>query len=369
MIDSESLRFGEPLLLWLQLIPAALLLLWIGQLLRRRRDVRAFRQRHRSPASERISTFGSLPFWLLQIGALALVLLALSQPRAVVRLLRTAGVDMIVLQDGSASMYVRDVRPDRWQRSVRFLRVLAESLQWRDDRIALALFAHIAAPQVRLTRDPNTFFFFLDHLQRESPFPLADDTTWDTNIELGIHWGTRLVEKDEQLLGPSPNAKVFVLVTDGQSWSGEIAKALQEARSFKIPVHVVGVGTSYGGFIPQAPLGDPSQGGAVVRAASPNFSVLDRASLRTIAAEGGGQYFEIGQDGDRQVASAIIDAARRRAGMRALEESFDELHWYCLAAAAWLVALSVLLLHEGAQLWLVAAGTGIAAAALAGLVR
>src|ERR671937_3155440 len=137
---------------------------------------------------------------------------------------RKAGVDLIVLQDGSASMHVTDVAPDRWQRSVRFLRVLAESLRWKDDRIALALFAHIAAPQVRLTRDPNTFFFFLDHLDRESPFPLKDDTTWDTNIELGIAWGLRLIERDQELYGKSPNAKAFVLVSAGQAWSGEVAR-------------------------------------------------------------------------------------------------------------------------------------------------
>ena len=369
MLDSDSLRFGEPVYLWLQLVPGLLLLLWSYQLLQRRRDAREYRLRRRTPMRERISNFGRLPFWLCQIGALALVLLALSQPRAVVRLVRTAGVDVIILQDGSASMYVRDVKPDRWQRSVKFLRVLAQSLQWRDDRIALALFAHIAAPQVRLTRDPNTFFFFLDHLQRESPFPLSDDTTWDTNIELGIHWGARLVEKDEEIGGPSPNGKAFVLVSDGQAWSGEIAQALQLARAHDIPVNVVGVGTPYGGFIPQAPLESNTQSARVVRSSSPSFSVLDRASLQTIAIEGGGQYFELERDGDRQVASAIIEAARRHAGSRALEESYDELHSYCLLAAAWLVGASVLLLYQRAELCLVATGTGMALATLWSVMR
>ena len=110
--------------------------------------------------------------------------------------MRTAGVDLVVLQDGSASMRTEDVPGNRWQRSMRFLRVLGESLAWRDDRMAMALFAHIAAPQVRLTKDPNTYFFFLDHLAHESPFRLEDDTHWDTNIELGIAWGMRLIEKD-----------------------------------------------------------------------------------------------------------------------------------------------------------------------------
>ena len=60
---------------------------------------------------------------------------------------------------------------------MRFLRLLGDSLSWKNDRIALALFAHIAAPQIRLTKDPNTFFFFLDHLDKEPPFRIEDDTT------------------------------------------------------------------------------------------------------------------------------------------------------------------------------------------------
>ena len=114
-------------------------------------------------------------------------------------MVRTSGIDLVVLQDGSASMRVRDVQGDRWRRSMAFLRTLGESLQWEDDRVALALFATIAAPQIRLTRDPNTFFFFLDHLEDEPPFRLEDDTTWDTNIERGIYWGLRLIDNDEEM--------------------------------------------------------------------------------------------------------------------------------------------------------------------------
>ena len=59
------------------------------------------------------------------------------------------------------------------------------------ERVALALFASRAAPQVRLTSDPNALFFFLDHLRREPPFRLRDDTSWDTNIEHGLTWAVR----------------------------------------------------------------------------------------------------------------------------------------------------------------------------------
>jgi Ca-activated chloride channel homolog len=362
--DLSTARLGEPLYIWLLAVPAALLILWMLQALRRRRDILHMQQRRLLPVRERFPRFGSLPAWLCLILALAFTILALARPRMTVALLRTKGVDLVILQDASASMYVRDVKPDRWQRSMRFLRVVAESLQWNGDRIALALFAHISAPQVRLTRDPNTFYFFLDHLKRESPFPLADDTTWDTNIELGIYWGMRLVEKDEQLHGRSANSPAFVLVTDGQVWSGEIQRSLQLARARGIPVFVVGVGTSYGGYIPESTDPDGSSRARPGGETSRVHSILDRRSLLDIASAGGGQYFDLDRDSDRVIASTVIDAARRRGGPGKVEEQLSELYWHCLAAAAWFVALSAVWWRQPGELWLQALGTSVGLAFL-----
>src|SRR5437867_2531959 len=231
-INFETLRFAAPQYLWLLIAPGVLLVGWCWQLTARRRDARRYRQHRRLPVRERFPIFGSLVFWLCLIVASACVIIALSRPTAAAAMVRTAGVDLVILQDGSASMRTADVAAgNRWQRSMRFLRVLGESLGWKDDRMAMALFAHIAAPQVRLTKDPNTFFFFLDHLAQESPFRLEDDTTWDTNIELGIAWGMRLIEKDQELYGKSPNAKAFVLVSDGQAWSGGRDRAASRSRT------------------------------------------------------------------------------------------------------------------------------------------
>ena len=355
-IDLNSIRFGAPEYLWLLLAPAALLVIWIWQVSRRRRDARRYRQHRRLPVRERFPIVGGLLFWLCAIGATALTILALARPTAAVSLIRSAGVDLVVLQDGSASMRTPDMPGDRWQRSIRFLRVLGESLAWKDDRIAMALFAHIAAPEVRLTKDPNTYFFFLDHLDKESPFRLEDDTTWDTNIELGIAWGMRLIEKDTELYGKSPNAKSFVLITDGQSWSGEVARSLKLARTNDVPVWVVGVGTTVGAFIPEPERkpNDTSPREPPIRAA------LDRGSLMQIANAGGGEYQELDREGDREISNRIIDAARKRAGSRGLEVANEELYWRFLLAAAAFLAAGLLFLQERVELWLEAAGAAAA---------
>ena len=348
----EGLTFIEPQFLTLLVAPAILLVFWSWHLVARLRDRGAFRRRRILPVRERL-TLGGLVSWLFLITAAALLIVAIARPAARVPFPSAAGVDIVVLQDGSASMRVRDVAGDRWQRSMRFLRALGESLRWEDDRIALALFATVAEPQIRLTKDPNTLFFFLDHLARESPFPLEDDTTWDTNMEAGLRWGLRLMEKDEELHGRSFNTKAFILVSDGQAWSGQIERSLQTARSRNIPVFVVGVGTAGGGYIPE-------------RSAAPNalpvmsriFSTLDRPSLGGIASAGGGRYFELDRESDRAIAATIIEAARRRAGLRAVEQGFTEFYWHCLLAAAFFICLAIPSSRDRAELWLHAIGAG-----------
>ena len=343
--ELPALRFEDPLHLWLLVLPAGLGLLWLWQFARRRRDTREARRGRTTPVRERFALAGGLSFWLCLLLAVAALVLALARPQALVPVTRSAGADFILLQDGSASMRVSDVAPDRWQRSVAWIRTFAELLGWQDQRVALALFAHRAAPQIRLTSDPNALFFFLDHLGDEPPFRLEDDTSWDTNIEEGIYWGVQMFERDAELYGERLSAKAFVVVSDGQAWSGEVDDALQLARDRGIRVYAVGVGTTAGGLIPQLPAGpyDPPE--------APIHSALDRDSLRAIARAGDGAYYELGVDSAQDVALEILSDVERRARSTHREEQFTELYWYLLAAAAGLVGLGTLLLREQTQLW------------------
>ena len=326
-VDLDTLRFADPSMLWLLAVPAVLLLLWLVLLWRVGGDRTRMLAARLTPYKERFGRFGDAPFWLGLTVAATLLIVALAKPQVLTSFIRTSGADIVVLLDSSASMHVSDVPTNRWQRSITFLRALGDALSWQNDRIALTVFAHIAAPQVRLTRDPNTFFFFLDHLARMPPFRLEDDTTWDTNIALGIAWGLRIIEKDVQIRGPSPNVKLFVLITDGQAWSGTVEESVASAKRAGIPIYVVGVGTDRGGIIPD-PKRKPGDGTA------PVFSRLDRPSLRNIATAGKGQYFEIAPGNDIDLANRLIDSARRRAASSNAEPVMRDVYWPFLAGAA-----------------------------------
>ena len=358
-IDFRTFSFAEPLYLWLLAVPGMLLVVWLWQVVRRRADARRSARERVLPVLERYSFAGDLAFWICLIVAASLCIVALARPQARISVVSKAGADIVILQDGSASMYVTDVMPNRWQRSVRFMRAFAEAISWKGDRVALAIFAHLAAPQMRLTKDPNALFFFIDHLGEHSPFPLEDDPTWDTNIEEGVYWGMKLVEKDEELYGKSTNAKAFVVISDGQAWSGHVATALATARAQQIPVYVVGVGTTAGGLIPEPGARTPP----TIRA------VLDRDSLRAIAREGGGEYFEIGHEPDREVAFKILLSVRRRAKVSQVVESYEDLYWRFLFAAAVFLCLGAFLVKGTTELWWQAAGALVAVLILANAIR
>jgi hypothetical protein len=80
--------------------------------------------------------------------------------------------------------------------------------------------------------------------------------------------------------------------------------------------------------------------------------VLDRSSLATIATAGGGRYYELDRESDRDIANAIIDATRRRAQTGEIEESTRDLYWSALLLAAGFLGLGVLFLRDRASLGL-----------------
>jgi len=175
----------------------------------------------------------------------------------------------------------------------------------------------------------------------------------------------RLIEKDEELrrsagltkavagkLPDAENSKSFVLISDGQSWSGEVAKSLALAQGRGIPLSVVGVGTTAGGIIPD-PKREPNQ--PVVR------SVLNRAELTRIATAGGGRYYELDRESDREIANQLIDQTRRRAGTTGIQEGTRELYWNFLFAAGVFLTIGVLFLRDRVAL---ALQLGAAAAVL-----
>ena len=353
----NDIQFIEPGYLALLFIPGLMFILWLWRLAARRMEVSRYIKKRAVPVKEKYLFFGPLVFWAYLMVAMSLSILALSRPAKVMAVKSDTSVDLIVIQDGSASTRVRDVRPDRWQRSVIFLRTLVETLKWEGDRFALASFAHRASPYIRLTTDPNVVIFFLDHLKKESPFTLRDPKTWDTNIEEGIYYGVKLLAKDQEFYGPSKNPRAFILISDGQAWSGRMEAIFRIVKNVA-PVYVIGVGTTIGGVIPD--VGGPvpasyyyDEFGNKVQVpvpplnpedAKPVHSSINRHSLRNIASTTGGEYFELDTEPDSQIALKIINKvtnSRSKVENTQKEKVFQEFYWYCLLGASIFLGLGI----------------------------
>lgn len=347
-MDIWGWHLSEPLYLWFLLLPGVFWLIWGGRLVQRRKEVGRFLNLRTVPLKEKFSFFGSWLFWLFLVGALACLILALARPQKLISVVQTGGVDLIIIQDGSASMGTKDVQPSRWERAMEWAGSLVEVLDWNGDRVALTLFAHWAVPQVRFSRDPNVLLFFLDHLRSHSPILLEDNTAWDTNLEEGIYWALKMSEKDKQTAGASSNGQAFIVVSDGQVWSGRVAQALTVARKMNIPVYAIGVGTTAGARIPYDPktIFEREQNKDLLNI----HSAIDRISLQNIAREGGGKYFELNRESDREIALEIVRETRAKAGNKKGEKVFADLYWYFLCLAAALLGLAILSIKEKIEL-------------------
>lgn len=352
-MDALSLHFVNPIFLNLLVVPVAIFGVWVVRLILRRLTVRNYLLKREVPVKEKYLFAGPMLFWLYLIISTACLIIALARPQKVTSVTNKNSVDLVIIQDGSASMYAQDVKPDRWGRSISWVRTLVETLAWKGDRIALTSFAYSASPMIRLTSDPNVVMFFLDHLKK-SPFPIHDDITWDTNLEEGIYWGVKILLKDERLNGPNKNPRAFIVISDGQVWSGKMEEMFKLVKNIG-PVYVVGVGTSGGGDIPQPDISQQTssvnENGVTVYGVkkikpTPIHSSLDRQSLRNIAVTSGGEYFELGTQSDIVIAARIINDVQRRKNFESQEKSWQELYWYCLLGASIFLGLGVFFLYR-----------------------
>jgi hypothetical protein len=114
------------------------------------------------------------------------------------------------------------------------------------------------------------------------------------------------------------------------------------------------VGTVTGGMIPE-PIGDDG-----VVPAPKLRAVLAEPALRAMAGAGGGAYYEIGREPDRELAFRVVSSVRQRAPLQDETTSYEDLYWHAMVGAAALLGIAALLLRRPAELWWQAAGAAVA---------
>jgi Ca-activated chloride channel homolog len=321
--------FARPELL---LLFAALPLLVAMVALAYRARVRALRSF--GGATALVSRSG-VRWWLkaiLVVVALASLVIALAGPfvdlRA--RAARRLGVDIVLAVDVSQSMAARDVEPDRLRAARHFSEELGK--QMIGSRVALVLFAGQGTVRYPPTTDPRILGEVLDNSGR------GVRLTQGSSVRAGLSSALGAFPADLDPL----RQRAIVLVSDGEITNSDVPEA-SELQGAKI--YAVGIGTTTGG---QIPLYDANNGAftGYLRDAGgvAVVSHLVEETLRSVAAKGGGRYFQYaGND------AVIGDLARELRSMEAIEPLDDAGAVPDERSAPFIALAAVLLLLE----WLI----------------
>jgi Ca-activated chloride channel family protein len=295
--------------------------------------------RRRSAVAGRFAGLSRRSTWVREAAVLVLALLvggllvfALLRPQAMLtrRTPEYVRQDIILMLDRSASMRAHDISPSRFDRATREIQSFLRNKPDGVDRVGLVGFAGSSIILSYLTSDLETVAFYLDWITGDP------QTLLGTDIGAALKNAREIARKDDR-----ETAKVYLLISDGEDYGGELARQLASYRSDAVRVHCIGIGSDEEVPVPivrpdgrEALLRD--EGGAIVR------TKYEEATLRQIAAETGGRYVRSTTGGElSRVIDDIVRGERRIQGWRTTTE-YRDLYGAALAAAA----------VAGAVLWL-----------------
>ncbi len=181
------------------------------------------------------------------------------------------GVDIMIALDCSKSMLAQDIAPNRLERAKREIIDLLRMMQ--SDRAGLVAFSGQAILQCPLTLDHQAFNVFLKVLE---PGFLP---SVGTNLGAAIRSSYNGFEKD------SDTKKAIILITDGESTSGDVDKIVQQMVKEDIKIFCIGVGDLQG-----APIPDEDGGFKKDRSGNIILSKVDENALKKIADMTNGAY-------------------------------------------------------------------------------
>ena len=265
----------------------------------------------------------------LRAACLVLLILTAARPQLynVAHEIRSPGVDIIMCLDTSGSMQALDFKLDGKpvSRLTAVKKVVSEFIKKREvDRIGLVVFGEEAFTQAPLTLDKGLLLGLVDKMTIGMA---GDRTAIGSALAIG---GKRL----KDLKAPS---KILILLTDGRHNAGELTpeQAAEAVRALGVKIYTIGVG----GRGP-APFQVQSLFGTQIVHRQVD---LDEATLKKIAAIGGGKYFRATDTAGLEEIYDIIDHAEKTEVKVKEFFNYRELYPYFLIPALILLGLEILL--------------------------
>ena len=255
----------------------------------------------------------------------ALLIIALLGPSfgAAQREVEAVGKDIYVAVDLSQSMDAIDIQPSRLAKVKFELRNLVDA--FASDRIGLIIFSSEAFIQCPLTFDHNALSIFIETLNT-SLVPNTG-TNFGAPLEVAME---KLKEEDEAV----PNqSKIILLISDGEDFGENTSRAASDVEQAGIKLFTLGIGTPQGSPIPTRRGYKTGPDGSQV------ITKLDAGSLRDLADQTDGEYFEITDrvNETKQLISAIQEIEGQVRDTRFVDVQANKYFYFLLAALALMV--------------------------------
>ncbi|KXU35297.1 hypothetical protein AXK12_05465 [Cephaloticoccus capnophilus] len=338
------MQFYAPQLLWLILIPAALLLWELGRRARaaarahpkilsaeaRANTVRLTALAAREPTRARPIKRGGRP--LLWIG-LALGIVALARPQYGEREVSVfeQSREVLIALDLSRSMLAEDVKPSRLARAKLLITGLFERLA--GERVGLIVFSGTAFLQSPLSSDYEILREFLPSL---GP---------DTLPEGGTNYRALLDTALDAFSDSPATDRFLIILSDGEATDDTWAHTLDALKKRGIRTIALGIGSPAGAMIPDGGGGAGEAGGFVKdERGAVVLSRLEPATLRALATETRGLYRDASTwlDLAALITETVEQGAQGQFTDTRTQRLIDRYQW-ALAPALGLLLLSFLL--------------------------
>ncbi len=251
----------------------------------------------------------------LTLAAVLLILLTLARPQFGERpgAMGRTGRDLLVVLDLSRSMNAADGEQSRLAVAKQLVRDLLRASPGQ--RVGLVVFGGSAFLQLPLTGNYAAFQRFLDAASTDD---LGDPAT---DLSNALTAANTAFEHDGER-----GYQTVLLVSDGESGTGDIGPVLNRLRQARIPVLAVGVGTTQGAPVPADSSEAPEKWhrdhiGRIV------LSRLEEGDLRRAARETGGSYYQWSPATAHELSESLSRLDRRAITTADAMERVDRFQW------------------------------------------
>ena len=244
------------------------------------------------------------------------------------REVRSVGKDIMMCVDLSKSMDAFDVQPSRLEKIKFEMKRIVEAFS--SDRIGIIIFSSEAFMQCPLTYDQNALNLFIETMN--TGLVPSSGTDFGPPLRMALN------KLDDQE-GPSSTqkSKVIILISDGEDFGDETSDIAKSIEDRDIKLFTLGIGTEAG-----SPIGT-QRGYKTDKFGKTVVSKINPASLKSLANQTGGQYFEINDS--RNEVSKLINTINKIEGQlrdaRFVDVSANR-YYYFLLGALILLAFDIL---------------------------